>query len=308
MSQADIQVVTVGTQGPAGAGIGTHETTTSSWTHVRAGASSSKPASPATPTIWYETDNARFMYWDGDSWEQLATYHERTANPKMHVTAGTTAQRPSTPLTGQLYYDTTLARYVQYSGSAWVNVTRVYSAATFGALPSSNIDEGSFGWTTGSDTPYIYDGAAWREMRRFGVAPACRATRINDLACSNSSPTDIVFGTLDFETSSGMVNTSTGVVTVPWSGLYQVNVGARFASTSGGQRQLRLNKNGSNYAISYLPGNASNQGSNALSVTVKMSANDTFKALAFQDSGGSLNVIGDANTCYIEVTYLGPWA
>ena len=40
------------------------------------------------------------------------------------VTSGTTANRPSSPATGQLYFDTTIspARVIIYNGSAWVNI------------------------------------------------------------------------------------------------------------------------------------------------------------------------------------------
>lgn len=37
--------------------------------------------------------------------------------------AGTTANRPASPVTGQMYFDTTVGKPIWYNGSAWVDAT-----------------------------------------------------------------------------------------------------------------------------------------------------------------------------------------
>lgn len=50
-----------------------------------------------------------------------------SSNPFMTQSAvansGTTANRPAVPVTGQMYFDTTLGRPVWYNGAAWVDAT-----------------------------------------------------------------------------------------------------------------------------------------------------------------------------------------
>lgn len=66
-------------------------------------------AAPPTGMQVYQTDLLKGMYeYDGASW----------IHRSMSVT-GTTAQRPANPVIGQVYYDQTRAKILQYNGAFW---------------------------------------------------------------------------------------------------------------------------------------------------------------------------------------------
>lgn len=50
-------------------------------------------------------------------------YDPRTDKPLQAANYGTTANRPSSPNTGECYFDTTLGYPVWYTGAAWVDAT-----------------------------------------------------------------------------------------------------------------------------------------------------------------------------------------
>lgn len=62
-----------------------------------------------------------------------------TSDRIVQLTNGTTASRPSSPSTGQLFYDTTLAKLIVWNGSAWKE------AATSGSTSTPG------GWSWGDD-------------------------------------------------------------------------------------------------------------------------------------------------------------
>lgn len=70
---------------------------------------------PTSPTLNQKyTANGKTWTWDGTAW--LSTNQST-------VTVGTTAQRPSSPSVGMVYYNTTLTRYEGWNGTAWVNMS-----------------------------------------------------------------------------------------------------------------------------------------------------------------------------------------
>jgi len=53
------------------------------------------------------------------------------------VPSGSTANRPASPATGQLYYDTTLGQLINWSGFSWAAAGDVASRATGGTIVTS---------------------------------------------------------------------------------------------------------------------------------------------------------------------------
>jgi hypothetical protein len=54
--------------------------------------------------------------------------HNTAANG--HVGRGTTANRPGSPATGDLYYDTTINNLIRYNGISWIEISPVPNAPT----------------------------------------------------------------------------------------------------------------------------------------------------------------------------------
>jgi hypothetical protein len=70
---ADIKVVTVGVVGPAGAGVGTHESTANPVNHIRIVTSGTRPTGLGASdegVVIYETDTGLVYLWDGSAWQE----------------------------------------------------------------------------------------------------------------------------------------------------------------------------------------------------------------------------------------------
>jgi hypothetical protein len=106
---ANISVVKVGVQGPAGSGLGTHEAEAQALTHVRVVTSATRPASPIEGQIIYETDTNKLLWWQGAAWVPFG--------PHAIVTSTT---RPVTPFEGQSIYETDTDRGMVYNGTIWI--------------------------------------------------------------------------------------------------------------------------------------------------------------------------------------------
>lgn len=66
------KVVTVAQQGPAGAGVGDHESS-QSFSHVKIVTSATRPSSPFDGQVIYQTDTKDYWFYNGDTddWEEL---------------------------------------------------------------------------------------------------------------------------------------------------------------------------------------------------------------------------------------------
>ena len=54
--------------------------------------------------------------WDGQSWSTVGQ-----ANAAIAADAGATGSRPSNPVVGRLYWDTTIDKLIVWKGDAWVD-------------------------------------------------------------------------------------------------------------------------------------------------------------------------------------------
>lgn len=128
------------------------------------------------------------------------------------------------------------------------------------------------------------------------------AQNINDVTA-----TTIKYDTPTFDTH-GMLNATTGVVTVPAPGIYEIDAIAYIAQNSSGRRQFSLKVDGSDYmifdnavgasaAISSQPVRGQTQ--------VKLRAGQTLEVYIFQNSGSTLAVSVGQSTSALNVKRIG---
>jgi len=116
-------------------------------------------------------------------------------------------------------------------------------------------------------------------------------SRTASQSISNITPTYIIWTSKYHDTHNSM-NTSTGEITIPVSGIYTISSMLEMDQNATGRRQFTLNKNGSdfyNFANSNgIGGPVSNQIVQGI-ISLPLLAGDKLKVYLFQDSGGSLN-------------------
>lgn len=104
---------------------------------------------------------------------------------------------------------------------------------------------------------------------------------------------------------------SAGVITIPVAGTYDIKLSAAFAGSAGGtQRYVSLQAGPAGgplpIASHSVPPIAGGNEIN-ISSTWRFAAGDVLKAIAYQDSGGALNLIHDANDSpELTITRIGP--
>lgn len=124
---------------------------------------------------------------------------------------------------------------------------------------------------------------------------------------NNSTDTTVIWNTKIQDTHNSM-NTSTGIFTVPISGLYEVTVTNTFTSNSTGQRYITTNQTGSasnSYRGPTMQATSSGA-TGTLSLTrFKCLAGDQLNTQVFQNSGGSLSLSAAASQNYILIKRIG---
>lgn len=143
----------------------------------------------------------------------------------------------------------------------------------------------------------ILDGTTWREIRLCtgggaGVAVGARVYNSSNISLPDNTTTELTFDSERFDTN-GFHSTvsSTGRLTAPFDGLYTISLSVSFASAVAGGRSI---------AIEYVPlarviaGQtlATSGGQIVLTCTTLwyLSAGEQVRALAYQNSGGPINV------------------
>jgi hypothetical protein len=126
---------------------------------------------------------------------------------------------------------------------------------------------------------------------------------------STASQTKITFDLEEYDTDSyhsTVTNTERFTIPSGKTGYYQFNLFVSWAQNStGNYRIVSLYKNNVQFkANTMLPNNAP-QFKVLLTVTVYATAGDYFECVAYQDSGGSLNVLDNDQNTWFQITYLG---
>jgi hypothetical protein len=121
---------------------------------------------------------------------------------------------------------------------------------------------------------------------------AARYRRATDQSIPNGgSGATIVWNSQTFDTHS-MMNTSSGVVTIPVSGFYRYTIGQRWANAAAGIRYAGVTFTGVNASKSGTPYNVFNNNgdfvTNSASDTLYFNAGDTMSVYGWQNSGAPL--------------------
>jgi hypothetical protein len=134
------------------------------------------------------------------------------------------------------------------------------------------------------------------ETRESPVVPRCRLRHSTTQAVSTASATPIAFNTEDIDTDT-MHDTVTNNtrITFKAAGDYVVMASAEFAPNATGQRQISIKLNNTTYiALDNTPTVGAGDSTRIpCGCLYTFAVNDYVEALAYQDSGGNLNVNGN---------------
>jgi len=176
--------------------------------------------------------------------------------------------------------------------------------------PDTNDDTGS-GYVVGSLWVNTPRGRTWQCVdntssaavwQLIGGAYGAFATLSANQSIANSSLTTIAFDGSDYDTDS-MLNTTTGVITIPRDGLWALTAGAQFANNSTGQRLLLIKAGGAFVPRSRAGAIFGSERTSAVDA-IQLASGDTVEAQVEQNSGGSLDVQDNAST-FLTVRYVG---
>lgn len=134
-----------------------------------------------------------------------------------------------------------------------------------------------------------------RDLERLenGRFSGARVYNSGNIAIAHNTSTALPFDSERFDTDEYHdIVSSTGRLTVPVGGAYLIVANIRFASNAVGYRQLSLEKDGAVLiaAVTQI-GSGSNDQLLSVSAIVQALAGQTFRCLAYQSSGGSLDVV-----------------
>jgi hypothetical protein len=153
-----------------------------------------------------------------------------------------------------------------------------------------------------------------------GAFHGCRVYNDGAQSIPNNSTTAITFAQEEFDTDAfHSTSSNTSRITIPTGldGYYRFTYGGTFAGNSSGIRIGILHKNGGVTNLGDIIGSFSCHASNTVNdVTVEntaiihLSAGDYIEFLAYQNSGGSLNIGQAVSTqqgkcCFIECQFIG---
>jgi hypothetical protein len=83
------------------------------------------------------------------------------------------ATAPSTPLAGQVYYNTTDNQLYIYNGTRWEVAGNAITSGTLAARPAAaTVDSGTIYYATDNYLFYYSDGSTWQQTNQFGTVTA----------------------------------------------------------------------------------------------------------------------------------------
>ena len=148
-----------------------------------------------------------------------------------------------------------------------------------------------------------------RQLQGSAASGARVYNSANISVSHNDSSAPLTFDSERFDTGDfHSTSSNTGRLTAPTAGLYLMGACVQFAANATGLRALLLRLNGSTFIVRELIDidSATTHGL-AVSTTYQLAAGDYVEAIAFQTSGGALNVEAGANySPEFWINHLGP--
>lgn len=252
-----------------------------------------------------------------------ATKMKITYDAKGLVTAG--ADAAIDDLSDVVISSAVNGQALTFNGTNWVNSTPAGGGDVTGQSESIDGEIALFSSTTGkaikraTGTGFVYatDGV-YSVVDGPTNSYKARVTRTTTQAISDNSETKVEFATETYDTNNNFDNATNYRYAAPANGYYQVNAQIAFAANSTGDRILTIKKNDTDFAKTFgnprsgLPDYDGGQdftgytgyGVCNYSDVIYLDATDYIEVYAYQNSGGSLNIVGDGLWNFISVHFL----
>ena len=122
----------------------------------------------------------------------------------------------------------------------------------------------------------------------------------------NGTLTVVTWNSEDFDTNSfHSTSVNTGRFTIPTAGKYLINAMIGWDTTANTTtKTIVLRKNGTDVLKSNGLGTGSDYQSQSLQYIASAAVNDYFEILAYQVTGGAINILQNANSTY-QISFLG---
>lgn len=149
---------------------------------IPAGTTAQRPATPTTGMLRYNTSTSTIETYTGASWITLGAVYDTdsTSTGYFDLPSGTTGQRPASPNTGYIRYNTTTSSLEVYNGSSWVAAGAVYdtdsTSTGYFQVPRGTTAQrpvtpvgGMIRYNTSNTVLEAYNGIAWTSLGTSGA-------------------------------------------------------------------------------------------------------------------------------------------
>ena len=196
----------------------------------------------------------------------------------------------------------------------YASVKILTGATLHTAITGSDLFTGLTAYETSTDQFWTYNGSAWYLQPLGSGVPRFEGTlSTGTVSIPNATYTSVGSSTAStaFTTSTtrgGMTwNGTTGTLTVPYTGRYNITATGSWTANATGFRAFQLNMNGTGtYGNSITSVSGAIQTQNTITLTgVQLSATNTLTLQAYQSSGGALALSAAAYPVKFVVDYVG---